>query len=358
MIQQEREAGEVDYEPRRLGDGGARYEGAHRYERGGQHGAAEERLASALGWFSLGLGLAGLAAPREVARLIGVPDDDRTRDVLRGIGLREVVQGVGILTQPRPAPWLWSRVAGDVMDLALLGRALGSDQAQRDRVTAAAAAVAGVTALDIYASQQMTRAGGADLEALPTRRVQHARSVTIRRPRAEVYAFWRALENLPRFMRHIESVQEVGGGRSRWRACGPAGMVVEWEAETVEERPNELIAWRALPGSEVYNCGRVEFRDAPGERGTEVHLSMEYAPPGGVIGAAVARVFGREPGQELSEDLRRFKQVMETGEVVVSDGSLHGATFPQRPARPPADQELAAAGLPHLETAAAEGGER
>jgi uncharacterized membrane protein len=156
-------------------------------------------------------------------------------------------------------------------------------------------------------------------------------AITINRPIEEVYGFWHNFENLPRFMEHLESVQVTGDGRSRWKAKAPAGATVEWEAETVEDRPNELISWRALPDSTVPNSGSVRFRKAPGDRGTEVTVELRYQPPGGKLGALIAKLFGEEPSQQVKSDLRRFKQVMELGEVVHSDASIHRGPHPAYP---------------------------
>ncbi|RPJ76614.1 MAG: SRPBCC family protein [Acidobacteria bacterium] len=197
----------------------------------------------------------------------------------------------------------------------MLGLAFRSPESEPRRLAAATAAVAGVTALDIVAGRRLQLAPGG-------RRFQYAtRALTVNRPPAEVYGFWRDLENLPRFMRHLESVRTTEPGRSRWKVKGPAGTSVEWDAEIVEDRPSELIAWRSLPGASVENGGFVRFRPAPGGKATEVKVHLEYHPPGGRLGSAVASLFGEEPEQQLQEDLRRFKQVMETGEIARSDAS-------------------------------------
>ena len=154
---------------------------------------------------------------------------------------------------------------------------------------------------------------------------QVSKSVTIRRPRDVVYQFWRDLDNLPRFMYHLQAVQAADSGRSHWVASAPGGLTVEWDAEIVQDIPGELIAWRSLPDSDIAHLGTVQFRDAPGDRGTEVDVELRYGAPGGSAGAMIAKVFGEEPNQQVRDDLRRFKQVMETGEVVLSDGSLEGA---------------------------------
>lgn len=158
------------------------------------------------------------------------------------------------------------------------------------------------------------------------------KSITVNRPADEVYGFWRNFENLPRFMKHLESVQMTGDRRSHWTAQAPAGTTVEWDAETTEDRPNELIAWRSVEGADVPNAGVVRFVPAPGGRGTEVHVDLRYDPPAGKLGKLVAKLFGEEPSQQVDGDLRRFKQVLEIGEVVYSDASIASGL---RPAHPP-----------------------
>ena len=148
--------------------------------------------------------------------------------------------------------------------------------------------------------------------------------VTIDRPVEELYAFWRNFENLPRFMLHLEAVHTTDEQRSHWVAKAPAGTSVAWDAEVVDERPNELIAWRSLPGADVPNAGRVRFRAAPRGRGTEVEVVLEYDPPGGILGVGVAKLLGEEPDQQVAGDLRRFKNIMEAGEVPTTEGQPAG----------------------------------
>jgi uncharacterized membrane protein len=140
-------------------------------------------------------------------------------------------------------------------------------------------------------------------------------SVVLNRPRSEVYRFWRNLANLPRFMDHLEEVSVQDEWRSHWIAKGPAGTRVEWDAEIHNEIPNELIAWRSLPGSEVDNAGSVHFMPtANGD--TEVRVVLRYDPPAGKLGATVARLLGEDPSRQVSDDLRRLKQVVEASEPV------------------------------------------
>jgi uncharacterized membrane protein len=292
-------------------------------------------LRGGLGWFSLGLGAAQTAAPGFVNRLVGVDDTAPNRALMRAVGVRELAAGTGIFSRPRPVGWLWARVAGDAMDLTLLGAALGSRRNARGRVVAATAAVAGITLLDLYTSMRLSRAThpNAGEEAM-----QAKTAVTVKRPVEEVYRFWRDFTNLPRFMIHLASVQPADNGRSQWTANAPAGRTVEWDAEVVEDKPNQRIAWRSLEGSQVSNSGAVWFTSAPGGGGTEVRVELAYDPPGGALGKVVAKLFGEEPQQQSTDDLRRLKQVLETGEVVRSEGSPEGTRslrlVKQRPAQP------------------------
>ncbi|HEX6599501.1 MAG TPA: SRPBCC family protein [Gemmatimonadaceae bacterium] len=147
--------------------------------------------------------------------------------------------------------------------------------------------------------------------------VKVERAVTIARPRHELYAFWRDFTNLPQFMEHLESVRVDSPMRSHWTAKGPAGSV-EWEAEIVNDVPDEIIAWKSVGDPDVANAGAVNFSDAPGDRGTIVKVTLDYEPPGGKLGAFVARLFGEDPDRQVREDLRKFKQLMETGAITTS----------------------------------------
>ena len=140
----------------------------------------------------------------------------------------------------------------------------------------------------------------------------------------KAYQFWRNFENLPRFMHHLESVRVTGDNRSEWVAIGPMNSRVKWNAEIVNERDNELIVWRSLPGSEVSVEGSVEFRRASGDRGTVMDVMTTYRPPAGAVGRAVAKMFGKDPSFLMRQDLRRFKALIETGEIPTVEGQTHG----------------------------------
>ena len=186
----------------------------------------------------------------------------------------------------------------------------------------------GVTAhCDLYEAFGMnTAADPGDTRAAlrGSRGVNVLESVTINRSTEELYRFWRNLENLPQFMRHLESVEKVTDTISHWRAKGPAGSVVEWDAEIHNEVPNQVIGWRSLEGADVVSAGSVNFDGAAGGRGTRVTVHLQYSPPGGKVGAAVARLFGRDAETEIREDLRRFKQLIEAGEVPTTSGQPRG----------------------------------
>jgi uncharacterized membrane protein len=289
-----------------------------------------KRLARGLGWFSLALGTTELLAPKFIARISGVPE--RRAGMIRLFGLCEIASGISLFAQKNTAGALWSRVAGDALNLTSLGLVCTAPDAKRGRITFATANMLAVTALDVIAAKQMS-SGKSGVHAKA--------SCIVNRNPDEVYGFWRDFGNLPRFMEHLVSVDEMPEGRSHWVAKGPAGSTVEWDAMIVADDPVRVITWRSLENSDVDNAGAVRFERATGGRGTILRVNIQYNPPGGVVGATVARLFGEEPNQQLEDDLRRFKQVMEVGEVVVSDATIFGVGyFDQRPAQPPAPHEL------------------
>jgi uncharacterized membrane protein len=151
------------------------------------------------------------------------------------------------------------------------------------------------------------------------------KTVTIQnKPPEELYRFWHDFENLPTFMKHLKSVTVMNEARSHWVASAPLGTSVEWDAEIITERENQLIAWTSVEGAEVENSGFVRFQPAPQGRGTEVKVVMEYNVPGGALTAAIAKVFGEEPEQQIGDDLRRFKMLMEAGELATTEGQSSG----------------------------------
>lgn len=181
----------------------------HEYDEYEEYGeAAGTPLALGLAWFSIGLGALELFAPGTIARLIGVPDDDRNVNILRAMGAREAANGFAILAQPDNATWLWSRVGGDAIDLAYLASAMGADESEDSKLALAGAAVLGVAALDVLCARQLGREGAPPERQSATVHVEHA--ITVNRPIEQVYGFWRNFENFPRFMAHLESVEKIG----------------------------------------------------------------------------------------------------------------------------------------------------
>jgi uncharacterized membrane protein len=310
--------------------------------------SSAKRLAKGLGWFSIGLGLAELLAPRAIANISGV--SNKHTGLIRLYGLREIAAGITIFAQKHPTEGVWSRVAGDALDLTSLGIAATNPEAKLGRVAFATANVLAVTALDVICAMQLSSSANRGIHAKGT--------CIINLPPEEVYNFWRDFQNLPRFMRHVDAVVDHGDGRSHWKVKGPAGMEVEWDATIIADVPGEVITWRSLEGSDVDHAGAVRFERATGGRGTIVKVNIEYNPVGGVLGATVAKLFGEEPEQQLDDDLRRFKQVLEVGEVVVSDATLLGTGYmQQRPGQPASAKELETAEMLPSETATNYGSE-
>jgi uncharacterized membrane protein len=169
----------------------------------------------------------------------------------------------------------------------------------------------------VYAAAGINTADGFDTRTAlgGSRGVNVETSEVIDRPVEEVYRFWRNFENLPRFMRHLVSVTESGPRRSHWVATAPAGATVEWDADIINEVPNELIGWRTVGNSEVVSAGSVKFSPSAAGAGTQVKVRLQYEPPAGKLGAAIAWMFGQEPRQTIQEDLGRLKQLLEKGSV-------------------------------------------
>jgi hypothetical protein len=240
------------------------------------------RLANGLGWFAVGLGLAQIVMPDRVAEVAGIePTTDNMR-LMRSMGVRELTSGVGILTQPTPDKWLWGRVAGDVLDLAMLGVALSQDRNKRGRTLGATLAVLGVTGLDILAARELAR-----------QREQSA------------------------------GEGEEAGEKTLFRI-----ITVKSHPANVENDWNEFVANQ---GSEESREARMEFRAAPGGRGTEIRAELTWRPRAGKIGETVQRMRHKSPGQTLGHDLKLFKMLCETGEIVKSDASIHTHMHPAQP---------------------------
>jgi hypothetical protein len=229
----------------------------------------KDPLAQFLGWFSIGLGTAELAAPRTIAKIAGSTGEGMAKTLTRAMGVRELVHGLGILTRPRPTAWVGSRVLGDALDLSLLFLTAAKNPERRRRTAFAIANVVAVTVPDVYETIHLAKKRGAPRSGKLIRK-----AVTIRKPRAEVESAWLREDELQRIVRETH--------------------------------------------------GAVRFESAPGDRGTEVIVEFELDPPAGDLGIAALKLTGQDPATQLSDGLRLFKQRLETGEIVRSDGTPAG----------------------------------
>lgn len=251
-----------------------------------------QRLATALGWFSIGLGLAQVVIPANVARLAGAEPTPRTLQLMRALGLREISSGLGILSGKRTDAWVKSRVAGDMMDLALLGRLLLSESNDRGKTLGSTVAVAGVTALDMLAAARLgAERGGTTSQRSKTK---------------------------------MESGME-SGEQDNVRTVR--------RAITVNKSPEEVATfWHAHASDDDALSEQVRFVPAPGGRGTEIHLERTYEKPGKIAGI-IAKLRHDDPAQYAFDELFALKQILETGDVVISDAWINGPHKPH-PAQP------------------------
>lgn len=284
------------------------------------------RYSDAIGLLGLGLGMFGLLAPGRVARLLGAKDCAGTRRMIALASLGQVTAGVGALTQRRLGPWLWTRVASDTLDLAMITHATHLGALPLRRAVLAGTGFAGVALLVARTSLQTAKLA----PNVSARSFSLNVAITIQRTPHEVYHAWRDLQSFPRFMSHVESVQ-LEGGSVRFRARLPAGVPLEWEVKLTDDIAGSRISWESTPESALRNHGTVTFVPAPGNRGTEMRVSLHYEPPAGALGQAFMKLSGALPREQIRADLRRFKQILETGSVMHSDASVHAGPHPARP---------------------------
>ncbi len=232
------------------------------------------------GWLSIGLGAASLLGSASGARMIGARPTRANRLAFAALGVSSVAYGLSILRR---------------------------------------------------GSRQRRQLNGGEPAAQHTQgNVSVNATTTIRRSREEVYSFWRDFSNIPRFMRHIAHVTETNG-HTTWEAQASFGPSVSWDAQIIADRPGEEILWRSTEQSLLSNHGAVYFRNAPGGRGTEIHVHIGFEPPLGAVGEGLAKLFRALPREQLNADLRRLKQLLELGEIVQSDASIHRGTHPAQP---------------------------
>lgn len=284
------------------------------------------RYSDGIGLLGLGVGLFGLIAPGRVARLLGAKDCTRTRRMIALASLGQVTAAVGALTQRRLGPWLWARVASDTLDVAMITHATHLGAIPVRRALLAGAGLAGVGWVAASTSLRTARlAPNASARGFSVNV-----AITIQRTTHEVYHAWRDLQSFPRFMSHVESVQ-LEGGTVRFRARLPAGVPLEWEVKLTDDVPGSRISWESTPDSVLRNHGTVTFVPAPGNRGTEMRVILHYEAPAGALGQAFMKLSSALPREQMRADLRRFKQILETGSVMHSDASVHAGPHPARP---------------------------
>lgn len=280
-------------------------------------------LATGAGMVILGLGIAQLLAPRQVARSTGIHAHP---SLVRACGALGVASAVNILNKGRPAPLGLARLACLGLELTLLARSAmhGGSSGRRGRLALTGAGVAAAAMLDMSAALSQTARQTMGERSTESGAMAVEKCITVNKTPEECYRFWREFDRFPEFMEHLVEVTKVNDTRSHWKARAPVGASVEWDADITADQPGEVLAWHSAEGADVDNGGTVRFERAPGNRGTIVRVEMQYKPPGGKAGALVAKLFGENPLQQMDADLRRFKQLIETGEITTTEGQSSG----------------------------------
>jgi uncharacterized membrane protein len=279
----------------------------------------------ALGWVSVGLGVAALLRPSTLTQAAGVGSGRRVTRTMRAIGARELTTGAGLLMQPRQTGWLWARAAGDVIDLGLLAAAGRQRHYRSERIAMASALVAGLTVLDVLSAWDRQRQSQTGQPASAVPGTVHVRqSLNINRSPETCYRFWRDFANFPNFMQHVDEVRMLDATRSHWKVRAPLGRQVEWTAELVSDVPSQQLGWRTVDDAAITHAGVVRFAPGTGGRGTRIQVDLDYAAPLGKAGMRLAQLMGEEPSLQVAQDLRRFKQLIETGEIPTTAGQPAG----------------------------------
>jgi len=283
--------------------------------------AAGSPAARNLGILSLALGAGALLMPARLSRVSGLQP---YRRLLPLVGLRELTAGIGLLSSSNPTPWLWSRVAGDAMDLAvILSSLLNPNNPRKTSAAVTAAVVAAITAIDTRESMRSSRAGDSIRQSAAPDALVSA-SVIVSKSPQECYDFWRNPLNMTRISPMVESVTVLDERTSRWLIRSPLGHRIEWDSKVTAEVPGERISWRSVDGGGLYHAGVIRFERATGDRGTLVNTSMHFRVPAGAAGLGLAKLLGANPRSEVREDLRRFKQLLEAGEIPTTRGQPSG----------------------------------
>jgi uncharacterized membrane protein len=281
-----------------------------------------DRLATFLGWFSAGIGMTALLFPKTLAKAIGAP---RHSVLTRAMGLRELVVGAGILSTRRPAGWIKARLASDALDLAVLMRTYGTRGSGPIRLTGATAMAAGITTLDLICANELSKGPAAVMESAAKPGVIRAEaSMAINKGPEECYRFWRQLENLPKFMKYLESVETTSERASLWRVKLGAKRMAEWECVITRDTPYEEISWQSVGRAALDTNGMVRFEPRLSGPGAIVRVTMQYTPPTARFLVLADPVLEIVSEHQLKEDLRRLKSLMETGEIPTIEGQPSG----------------------------------
>ncbi len=283
------------------------------------------RVARALGWFSVGLGLTELLSGKNLDRYLGTGGHEGT---LRLFGLREIAAGAIILAQKEPsAASVWSRVGGDVMDLIFLGKALEEQRngTKQERLGVATATVAAVTALDVFCAWKLGHDSKPD-EQTEEDATSVGTSVTINGSPEELYQLWRDPQTLPQVMGHFATVTAEADDRAHWVVNGPVKTSLQWDSQIVQEEPGQSMRWYSLQGAKIPNGGSIKFAPATGGRGTVATLEIDFHPPGGSFGKGAAKVLGVVPQLLAVKALRRFKSLAEAGEIPTLQDNVSART--------------------------------
>lgn len=273
------------------------------------------QLSEVLGYVGVGIGIAELLMPRAVAQTTGLPPR-----LVRKLGTLEIITSAGILLRPQQSAWRWSRVAGDLFDLYLLaksGRLL-----LNNRLPIITALLAGMTALDVLAAIDSGQQNTTQSDLRSGIRIH--KSLSVQRTAEECYRFWRNFENFPQFMHYVQSVQVVDTTHTHWRFRTPQGQQVEWTIELFSDIPSQQLGWRTLADAPIEHVGIVKFSPAYGNTSARLDIEIIYKKSVGKTDHALSQLFAEAPSEQWDEDLRRFKQLIETGEIATTMGQASG----------------------------------
>jgi uncharacterized membrane protein len=273
------------------------------------------RLGVALGWVGVGIGIAELLMPRAMAKTTGLPPRS-----VRALGTLELLASAGTLLQHRQPAWRWSRIAGDLIDLSLL--AWAGRRTSNVRLPLITALFAGMTALDVLSAYDGQRQGARQGGLPSTLRI--CKSFHIQRSPEACYRFWRNFENFPKFMSDVDSVQVIDATRTHWRMRATRGEPVEWTVELFSDIPSQQLGWRTIADSPLEHSGVVKFLPAYGHTSTRLDIDIIYKIPIGQPMDLLSLLFTDEPARRWEDDLRRFKQLIETGEIATTLGQSSG----------------------------------